>query len=105
MHRWWNSLWNMCLPPKVRVFVWRAYHNALPSLESLWKRTIVDLPRCSRCKANGESSTHSPFDCKAARKSGRELALAICWLRSEISLFWMSIKCLLPRRPGWYRGF
>ncbi|KAK3229805.1 hypothetical protein Dsin_001686 [Dipteronia sinensis] len=19
---WWNSLWNMCLPPKVKIFTW-----------------------------------------------------------------------------------
>ncbi|KAK3228272.1 hypothetical protein Dsin_008134 [Dipteronia sinensis] len=68
MHRWWNSLWKLCLPPKVRVFVWRACLDVLFSVENLWKRKIVDLPRCPRCKAKSESSTRALFDCKAARK-------------------------------------
>ncbi|KAK3223533.1 hypothetical protein Dsin_010558 [Dipteronia sinensis] len=58
---WWNTLWRLHLPPKVRIFVWRACLNALPSLVNLWKRRIVESPRCIRCAAQVESSCHALF--------------------------------------------
>ncbi|KAK3205252.1 hypothetical protein Dsin_019298 [Dipteronia sinensis] len=68
MCKWWNSLWKLNIPPKVRIFIWRACLNTIPSLENLWKRKITDVPRCNRCDSLAESASHAIFGCKEARK-------------------------------------
>ncbi|KAK9094416.1 hypothetical protein Scep_025885 [Stephania cephalantha] len=43
---WWNTLWKLSIPARVKIFIWRAFHNALPTQVSilfraakkLWKR-------------------------------------------------------------------
>ncbi|KAK0584046.1 hypothetical protein LWI29_006910 [Acer saccharum] len=43
--QWWNRMWSLHIPPKVKIFIWRAYGNALPSLQNLWQRKVVSSPR------------------------------------------------------------
>ncbi|XP_057791163.1 uncharacterized mitochondrial protein AtMg00310-like [Salvia miltiorrhiza] len=35
--RWWSHIWNINVPPKVRVFMWRATSNFIPTHENLKK--------------------------------------------------------------------
>ncbi|GLT36370.1 hypothetical protein SLA2020_107530 [Shorea laevis] len=37
----WKHLWKLKVPPKIHVFLWRAIHNSLPSLDNLVKRGIL----------------------------------------------------------------
>ncbi|KAK3204299.1 hypothetical protein Dsin_018345 [Dipteronia sinensis] len=67
-HHWWETFWRLKLPPKVKVFVWRACWNALPSLENLWKRKVIGSLRCDRCAGPVESSCHAIFWCKEVQK-------------------------------------
>ncbi|KAK3193074.1 hypothetical protein Dsin_024384 [Dipteronia sinensis] len=67
--KWWNSLWSLQLPPKVKIFVWRICWNAIPSSQNLWTRNIVDSPWCNRCDAVVESPSHAIFWCKEVKKS------------------------------------
>ncbi|KAK3194099.1 hypothetical protein Dsin_025409 [Dipteronia sinensis] len=67
-HHWWNLLWSLVLPPKVKIFIWRACLNAVPSLENLYHRKIVAAPSCTRCASHVESTSHALFGCKAARR-------------------------------------
>ncbi|KAL5767157.1 hypothetical protein ACOSQ2_013940 [Xanthoceras sorbifolium] len=30
--KWWLALWNLNIPPKIKIFIWRVCHNAIPSL-------------------------------------------------------------------------
>ncbi|KAK2660058.1 hypothetical protein Ddye_006591 [Dipteronia dyeriana] len=69
--KWWNTLWSLNLPPKVRIFVWRACLIAMPSLELLWKKNVVESPRCQCCGSSSKSSNHALFGCKVARKTWR----------------------------------
>ncbi|KAK2637553.1 hypothetical protein Ddye_032345 [Dipteronia dyeriana] len=74
--RWWNSLWKLNIPPKVRIFAWRACMNEIPSLETLWKRKIIVDPRCISCGKGPESTSHTFFGCRTAKK---------VWLESRFS--------------------
>ena len=39
----WKRIWAMNVPPKVRIFVWKAYSNILPTKANLfWKKVQVD---------------------------------------------------------------
>ena len=42
-HSMWKRIWAMNVPPKVRIFVWKAYSNILPTKANLfWKKVQVD---------------------------------------------------------------
>ncbi|KAL5764705.1 hypothetical protein ACOSQ2_017299 [Xanthoceras sorbifolium] len=64
--KWWLALWNLNIPPKIKIFIWRVCHNAIPSLCNLCSRKIVVDPCCSRCGDASESSAHALFWAKRA---------------------------------------
>ncbi|KAK0580330.1 hypothetical protein LWI29_000723 [Acer saccharum] len=84
-NRWWNILWKLQLPPKVKIFVWRACWNAFPSLQNLWKRKVVVSPMCNSCPSSVETSGHAIFWCKAAKE---------CWRRSDFVRLFSEAKSL-----------
>ncbi|TXG60858.1 hypothetical protein EZV62_012221 [Acer yangbiense] len=48
--------------------MWRAFSNALPTLDNLWHKKVVDDPSCTRCGKKWEFVEHALFGCKAARQ-------------------------------------
>ncbi|GMN74812.1 hypothetical protein TIFTF001_052466, partial [Ficus carica] len=60
---WWRKLWRLPIPPKARLFVWRAFHEILPTMVSLRSRGIECDVVCPRCQAVLESPSHAIFDC------------------------------------------
>lgn len=68
MCKWWNSLWKLNIPPKVRFFIWRVCSNAVPTLENMWKKKILNALCCSRCNSFVEYIGHALFDCKEVKK-------------------------------------
>ena len=48
--RLWKEIWQMQAPPKIKNFLWRTCHNALPTKQALMRRKIVKDPMCERCK-------------------------------------------------------
>ncbi|KAH9696063.1 putative reverse transcriptase/RNA-dependent DNA polymerase [Citrus sinensis] len=67
--RQWNVLWSLELPEKIKIFMWRAIKNILPTTENLWKRKCLPEPTCPRCHKSVETISHALFECKAARKT------------------------------------
>ncbi|XP_012837512.1 PREDICTED: uncharacterized protein LOC105958055 [Erythranthe guttata] len=45
----WNIIWNLEVPPKVKVFLWRLCSNILPANKSLCGRKVILSPFCGRC--------------------------------------------------------
>lgn len=66
--RHWNTLWSLEIPEKVKIFMWRAIKNLLPSAKNLWKRKVLQESICQRCNRNVESINHALLDCKVAKK-------------------------------------
>ena len=64
----WKIPWMLDLLEKVKIFMWRALKNILPTAENLWKRKSLQEPICQRCKHKVESVSHALIECKAARK-------------------------------------
>uniref|UniRef100_A0A803QAH8 Reverse transcriptase domain-containing protein n=1 Tax=Cannabis sativa TaxID=3483 RepID=A0A803QAH8_CANSA len=64
---WWKSFWQLKLPPKVKLFAWKAIHNALPVASELYKRKSLTSASCSLCLNAWESVGHAMFTCKHAR--------------------------------------
>ncbi|KAK1553045.1 hypothetical protein Q3G72_027785 [Acer saccharum] len=62
--KWWNILWKLNMPLKVKIFIWRACHDWIPTFVNLGKRGMdVDLS-CSLCKNGNESTLHALWNCQ-----------------------------------------
>lgn len=59
----WKYIWQAKTTPKVKIFLWNACHNALPTLENLYRRNIVPAPICPLCKQEPETVEHTLLLC------------------------------------------
>ena len=48
--RFWNRIWKMNVPPKVRNFVWRACNDILPTRANLYRKKVYTDPLCAICE-------------------------------------------------------
>ncbi|KAL0346378.1 UNVERIFIED_CONTAM: putative mitochondrial protein, partial [Sesamum calycinum] len=58
---WWRKVWQARVPNKVKVFVWRACVNALPTEMNLKKRIQNLQVVCPFCQAEFEDGLHTLF--------------------------------------------
>ena len=63
----WRKLWKLNVPPKVRMFLWRACANVLPTKENLNRRRIQVDPRCEICCQQPKSVGHLLWECSLAQ--------------------------------------
>ncbi|KAK4424026.1 hypothetical protein Salat_1596000 [Sesamum alatum] len=68
VRRNWKQVWQSQLPPKICTFVWRACHEALPTLEQLARRNRDVLNECPICGVSEESLQHILLRCPFARQ-------------------------------------
>jgi hypothetical protein len=61
----------------VKLFLWQACNNILPTKEKLFKRKIIDDPLCPVCCREVETVGHALWSCSAARD---------VWLESNVSI-------------------
>ncbi|KAK3226388.1 hypothetical protein Dsin_006250 [Dipteronia sinensis] len=69
---WWVYLWKLALPLKIKIFIWRACHDWIPTMVNLEKRGLKVDRVFPLCKKNDESTMHALWDCqklKYARNS------------------------------------
>ena len=52
------------MPNKVRIFLWRACSEALPTKLNLQKRKVLDNLSCSLCQTATESTLHALRGCE-----------------------------------------
>lgn len=84
----WRRMWNLKVPGKVKIFIWRAALNVLPTTDNLICRRVEVLPTCSICNASIETVLHVLVDCNFVKS---------CWISSPIGnvarcssfLFWL----------------
>lgn len=62
-----EGLWQLEVPPKVKLFIWKALHNTLPSISNLVSRGMEIENQCPRCYEEKETVEHALFDCSCAR--------------------------------------
>ena len=67
----WKSIWKLVCPGKIKHFFWRACRNILPTNYCLAKRKVSKWDGCAWC-GEKESSSHVPWDCKAAVEVWKE---------------------------------
>ena len=64
----WNKLWKLKIPPKIRIFLWRAVNNFLPTKRELKRRHVEQEDFCETCGEEGETLFHVAFKCPLARR-------------------------------------
>ncbi|CAN1817498.1 Putative ribonuclease H protein At1g65750 [Linum perenne] len=74
----WKWLWNLSLPPKIRMFLWRCIHNCLATNKNLHKRGCAPTPLCSICSTHDETTLHCLFNCPHASRTWTASLGATC---------------------------
>ena len=64
---WKKNVWKIQTAPKIKLFIWKALHGALPVGEALKARGINTNGQCKRCNLP-ESIDHLLFHCDFARQ-------------------------------------
>lgn len=64
---WWKKVWGAIIPAKVKHFIWRTFHNFLPTFCSLRRGKLDVSPYCPVCGSKGESIEHILFVCQRAQ--------------------------------------
>lgn len=61
-----RSLWKLQVNPKVKHFLWKLLHGALPTCAFLLHRGLVESAACPVCAAPFEDAEHAVFSCPVA---------------------------------------
>ena len=61
----WKAIWNMKVPNRVKILLWRAGLDALPSRMNLVKRMVNCDPICPSCGLEQETTFHALWSCSA----------------------------------------
>jgi Reverse transcriptase (RNA-dependent DNA polymerase)/zinc-binding in reverse transcriptase/Endonuclease/Exonuclease/phosphatase family len=76
--RMWTLLWQVKgIIPRVRVFIWRACHNAIATTYEMHRRIHAIDPICPRCHGENEYIMHCLFFCPSSRAA---------WFVSDVSI-------------------
>jgi ribonuclease HI len=65
---WWKRLSKLKIPPKVRIFWWRAINGFLPSKAELKRRHIREESHCDVCGDPSETLHHALVACPGAKR-------------------------------------
>lgn len=74
-HPVWAKLWSLKVPSKVKIFLWRCLHNAVPCMGVLANRHIATSGQCPICKLHAEDVSHMLFSCGRAKEIWLQLGL------------------------------
>jgi ribonuclease HI len=66
-HPIWKKIWSLKVPGKVKIFVWRCLHNAIPCFCVLANRHIGNVSQCPICQVGAEDIKHAIFSCERAK--------------------------------------
>ncbi|XP_035545169.1 uncharacterized protein LOC118348227 [Juglans regia] len=64
--RRWKDMWKLKVPEKVKLFMWKAGNEILPTRRNLQLRKIVEDSICPICKEIEETVMHVIWQCPAA---------------------------------------
>ena len=73
----WNTIWAVRVAPKVRLFIWRACRDILPTQTKLFDRNISHSFTCLWCGEESETCDHVLWRCEFVQRVWRECAASI----------------------------
>lgn len=60
----WKRIWSLPIPNKIKVFIWRAAHEALAVNKAIHYRIPAKDPTCPMCSSHDESVIHCLVQCQ-----------------------------------------
>ena len=63
----WNLIWNVKVPYKVNLFIWRILQDSIPTFLTLKNKGIGTNSTCPLCNEDDESTSHIFLHCTFAR--------------------------------------
>nr|GMD10769.1 uncharacterized protein LOC109155154 [Ipomoea batatas] len=99
----WSKIWNLPIPPKVKLLAWQACTNALPTVDNLIAKRVNCSDRCMLCKDAMESAPHLFIHCDVAKSCWSKINLSpsapncrfLEWLELNMELLQVKDLCLL----------
>ena len=83
----WSKLWNLKIPERTKVFLWRLGANALPTRENLRSRLHIEDPKSVFFREEVETPCHLFLGCPASKS---------LWFAA----FWgLKTECLVSNQP------
>ncbi|KAL5554428.1 hypothetical protein UlMin_041829 [Ulmus minor] len=64
LNSWWKRLWRLRVPSKIRVFIWKAFYNWIPSSVNLANHGVPSQKRCLICNEADDTTLHALWGCK-----------------------------------------
>ncbi|XP_022841874.1 uncharacterized protein LOC111365549 [Olea europaea var. sylvestris] len=61
--KFWDTMWRLKIPQKVKIFAWRACQDSLPSKQNLVRRRVSIAPHCCFCNYPVEDLCHVLLHC------------------------------------------
>lgn len=55
----WRMLWSLDLPKKIKIFLWRSSHRAIPTHQALFRRNITKDHICPICRSHEDTIQHA----------------------------------------------
>ncbi|KAK0577567.1 hypothetical protein LWI29_035204 [Acer saccharum] len=59
----WNRIWALELPPKIKIFIWRACNSWISTQVNLAKRKVLVSGVCPVCSSSFEATIHALWSC------------------------------------------
>ena len=91
----WNRLWQINVPHKIRHFAWKACQDILPLKTNLVKRNVLQVATCDGCNVEEEDSIHFFWKCSRAKELWSSSKLVFPNVMDRLSSFKEMVWCLL----------
>ncbi|KAJ1685337.1 hypothetical protein LUZ63_016727 [Rhynchospora breviuscula] len=74
----WKIVWKCSgILPRIQLFIWKIFHDALPVKAVFARRLRIHAPPCEICGLDEDDAMHALFLCTRAKQ---------CWLASDLGL-------------------
>ncbi|KAK3231080.1 hypothetical protein Dsin_002961 [Dipteronia sinensis] len=60
---WWNTFWRVKIPMKVKMFIWKACQDWIPTKIDIGRRGVPTNGVCEACKCSAEDTLHTLWYC------------------------------------------
>ncbi|KAL0327024.1 UNVERIFIED_CONTAM: hypothetical protein Sangu_1780400 [Sesamum angustifolium] len=97
---WWRRVWQAKIPNKVKVFVWRACLNALPTGDNLVRRIPNTSAECPFCSCSKEDRMHIFVLCPFARQVWGLSSIPLSLISLQIPDFWAWMQAVAAGLDG-----
>jgi len=89
----WSAIWQLKVPSKIRLFLWRLARHSIPTADVLHRRHMIEQAACLICGAE-DSWKHSLLECNMAKcvwaLSNEEVVEHMCNIQEQNPRHWLA---------------